>query len=178
MTGKNDSVDDNDTATKTTSTASTNKNSDRGTGRDTENGAVKMEDEGCAHKTVDTAAPPDGGWGWAVVAASFTISLLVDGVCFSFGIFFDEFREEFGTSKAQTSWIGSVLNGSYLIFGVYLLREISCVEVLLEFSHSLGRHHHRHCRLRRRRHHHLRRRRHCTLFILFSGLNIHDSSLK
>ncbi|BFZ13916.1 hypothetical protein BsWGS_16955 [Bradybaena similaris] len=118
MTGKNDSFNDNDTVKETTTTnVTTNKNSDRSTGRITENGAVKMEGKGSAHKAVHPAAPPDGGWGWAVVAASFTISLLVDGVCFSFGIFFDEFREEFGTSKAETSWIGSVLNGSYLIFG-------------------------------------------------------------
>lgn len=63
------------------------------------------------------AAPPDGGWGWIVVVSSFFISVLVDGVCFTFGIFFDEFMDEFGTSKATTSWIGSVLNGAYLIFG-------------------------------------------------------------
>ncbi|XP_059146158.1 LOW QUALITY PROTEIN: monocarboxylate transporter 12-like [Physella acuta] len=61
--------------------------------------------------------PPDGGWGWVVVISSFTISLLVDGVCFSFGIFFEEFQREFGTGKGETSWIGSVMNGSYLIFG-------------------------------------------------------------
>ncbi|CAL1534046.1 unnamed protein product [Lymnaea stagnalis] len=82
----------------------------QGTTHDEEN--VKMYNQ-----KQRVGAPPDGGWGWVVVLSSFSISLLVDGVCFSFGIFFDEFREEFGTNKGETSWIGSVLNGSYLIFG-------------------------------------------------------------
>ncbi|GFO07844.1 monocarboxylate transporter [Plakobranchus ocellatus] len=70
-----------------------------------------------ARHPIAVAPPPDGGWGWIVVFSSFTISMLVDGVCFSFGIFFDEFRHEFGSSKAATSWIGSVLNGTYLAIG-------------------------------------------------------------
>ncbi|XP_071095527.1 monocarboxylate transporter 12-like [Haliotis cracherodii] len=61
--------------------------------------------------------PPDGGWGWVVTFSSFMISVLVDGVCFSQGIFFNRFMEHFGANKATTSWIGSVLNGSYLIIG-------------------------------------------------------------
>ena len=69
----------------------------------------------------ETAEPisvaPDGGWGWVILFSSFAISMLVDGVCFSFGIFFDEFRSEFQASKAETSWIGSVLNGTYLAVG-------------------------------------------------------------
>ncbi|RUS70172.1 hypothetical protein EGW08_022064 [Elysia chlorotica] len=69
------------------------------------------------YQPMGVATPPDGGWGWVVVFSSFAISMLVDGVCFSFGIFFDEFRKEFGGSKSETSWIGSVLNGTYLAVG-------------------------------------------------------------
>ena len=61
--------------------------------------------------------PPDGGWGWVIVAASFVTNVLVDGVCFSFGIFYLEFLESYGESKAMTSWVGSVLNGMYLSMG-------------------------------------------------------------
>ena len=61
--------------------------------------------------------PPDGGWGWVVVLSSFMISVFVDGVCFSVGVFFNSFRDAFGTSKAETAWVGSVLNGSYLTVG-------------------------------------------------------------
>ncbi|XP_076457514.1 monocarboxylate transporter 5-like [Babylonia areolata] len=64
-----------------------------------------------------TPTPPDGGWGWMVVLSSFMISVFVDGVCFSIGIFFTPFREYYGTSRAETAWVGSVLNGTYLSIG-------------------------------------------------------------
>ena len=31
-------------------------------------------------------APPDGGWGWGIVAASFTCNLILDGIAYSFGV--------------------------------------------------------------------------------------------
>lgn len=61
--------------------------------------------------------PPDGGWGWVVVLSSFMISVLVDGLCFSAGIFFNPFKNHYGATKAETAWVGSVLNGSYLSVG-------------------------------------------------------------
>lgn len=51
---------------------------------------------------------PDGGWGWMVVVASFTANMIVDGLCFGFGILFTEFLEIFGESKFKTAWIGSL----------------------------------------------------------------------
>ncbi|KAK3107469.1 hypothetical protein FSP39_015235 [Pinctada imbricata] len=45
------------------------------------------------------------------------ISFLVDGVCFTFGIFFPEFLRYFGGSKGKTALLGSVLNGAYLTIG-------------------------------------------------------------
>ncbi|ELT97508.1 hypothetical protein CAPTEDRAFT_171008 [Capitella teleta] len=61
--------------------------------------------------------PPDGGYGWVICAASFLASVILDGVCFSFGIFYIEFLDYYGSSKAKTSWVGSVLNGMYLSMG-------------------------------------------------------------
>ena len=61
--------------------------------------------------------PPDGGYGWVICAASFMASLILDGVCFSFGIFYMEFLDYYQESKAKTSWVGSVLNGMYLSMG-------------------------------------------------------------
>ena len=60
---------------------------------------------------------PDGGWGWVVLFASFCSSVIVDGTCFSFGIFYTEFLIEFGEDKGKTAWVGSVLNGMYMIMG-------------------------------------------------------------
>lgn len=31
-------------------------------------------------------SPPDGGFGWVVVAASFLANCVVDGICYSFGL--------------------------------------------------------------------------------------------
>ena len=61
--------------------------------------------------------PPDGGYGWIIMLGSFIANVLVDGVCFCVGIFIIEFLDEFGESKAKTSWVGSVLNGMYLSMG-------------------------------------------------------------
>ena len=60
---------------------------------------------------------PDGGFGWVVVFSSFSISLLVDGLCFSQGVFLKSFATEFGTELGTTSWISSVLNGTYMFVG-------------------------------------------------------------
>ena len=61
--------------------------------------------------------PLDGGWGWMVVAASLVCNIIVDGVCFSFGIFYVEFLDYFGESKAKTAWVGSLVPGMYLGVG-------------------------------------------------------------
>lgn len=51
--------------------------------------------------------PPDGGWGWIIVFATFFIQMIDDGVAVSFGIFLDDLAEEFGTSLSVTSWVGA-----------------------------------------------------------------------
>ncbi len=68
--------------------------------------------------------PPDGGWGWLVVLASFINHVVVDGIAFTFGVFFIEFQEHFKSTKAQTALVGSLLAGFYLISGMYLSMKI------------------------------------------------------
>ncbi|XP_075535622.1 monocarboxylate transporter 13-like [Dermacentor variabilis] len=60
-------------------------------------------------------APPDGGWGWVAVLAGFVCHLVIDGIVYSSGIFFDEFLAYFGEGHAATSWISSITFGCYLI---------------------------------------------------------------
>ncbi|XP_053607820.1 monocarboxylate transporter 14-like [Plodia interpunctella] len=62
-------------------------------------------------------AIPDGGWGWVVVLASFIISMIADGISFSFGLLYIEFLEEFGASKSTTAWIGSLFIAVPLLSG-------------------------------------------------------------
>jgi len=61
--------------------------------------------------------PPDGGWGWAVVFAAFIINVVVDGICYAYGIIAPVFQDSFQATKAETSLIGSILIGFYLMMG-------------------------------------------------------------
>ena len=76
----------------------------------------------------DIPNAPDGGWGWMILLASFLFSVIVDGVCFAFGIFYLEFLKDFQETKGKTAWIGSVLNGTYMIMGkkIYFHLEAVC----------------------------------------------------
>ncbi|KAJ6216162.1 hypothetical protein RDWZM_007319 [Blomia tropicalis] len=65
----------------------------------------------------DYNRPPDGGWGWVVVFASFMINLIADGISLSFGVIFPELVEYFGESKSKTSLVGSLLLSIPLITG-------------------------------------------------------------
>lgn len=63
------------------------------------------------------AKPPDGGWGWVVVFASFIVNLIADGITFSFGVIYVEFLNYFGEGKAKTAWIGSLFMAMPLLSG-------------------------------------------------------------
>ncbi|KAL1497871.1 hypothetical protein ABEB36_008758 [Hypothenemus hampei] len=60
---------------------------------------------------------PDGGWGWVVVLASLILSMVADGISFSFGLLYVEFLKEFEASKSSTSWIGSLFMAVPLLTG-------------------------------------------------------------
>lgn len=76
-------------------------------------GLKKDAENGLSRKV----AIPDGGWGWVVVASSFVISMIADGISFSFGLLYIEFLEEFQTSKSTTAWIGSLFIAVPLLSG-------------------------------------------------------------
>ena len=63
------------------------------------------------------ALPPDGGWGWAVVAAAFFANLIVDGVTYTFGIIMPQLLDHFEAGKGKTALVGSSIPGVYLTVG-------------------------------------------------------------
>lgn len=67
-----------------------------------------------------TVVPPDGGWGWVIVAASFFCNLVVDGIIFSFGMLLSDIGRAFDVSKAEVSIVGSLLAGFYLMVGPFV----------------------------------------------------------
>lgn len=66
---------------------------------------------------ISEARPPDGGWGWVVVAAAFVVNLIADGVTFSFGVIFQEFLDYFDENRGTTAWIGSLFMAMPLLSG-------------------------------------------------------------
>ncbi|XP_026840668.1 monocarboxylate transporter 14 [Drosophila persimilis] len=60
---------------------------------------------------------PDGGYGWVVVFASLVVSLIADGLSFSFGLINAELLEYFGQSTSKTAWISSLFFSVPLLMG-------------------------------------------------------------
>ncbi|XP_023030016.1 monocarboxylate transporter 14 [Leptinotarsa decemlineata] len=61
--------------------------------------------------------PPDGGYGWVIVAASFICNMVVDGISYCFGICLSELVLHYGETKGTTAWVGSILTGCTMCFG-------------------------------------------------------------
>ncbi|XP_043685849.1 monocarboxylate transporter 9 isoform X1 [Vespula pensylvanica] len=87
---------------------------------------IKLKDNvGEAHSLMENnslripalAKPPDGGWGWVVVFASFLIHVIIDGMTYSFGVFYLELLYYFEEGKGATAWIASILVGVTLCSG-------------------------------------------------------------
>ena len=52
--------------------------------------------------------PPDGGWGWVIVAAVWVDNMLVIGMLKSLGVLFPAFRTYFDENASAISWINSI----------------------------------------------------------------------
>lgn len=63
--------------------------------------------------------PPDGGWGWLVLAGSMLVNLLVPGTIKSFGVLFVEFLDAFQASQLAAAWIPALCYFLYSSLGIY-----------------------------------------------------------
>ncbi|XP_050348583.1 monocarboxylate transporter 13 isoform X2 [Nymphalis io] len=79
--------------------------------------AEGADDDDEAYDYGELPPPPDGGYGWVVVFASFMCNLVVDGIAYTFGIFLPELVTYFGEGKGTVAWVGSLLSGVYLAAG-------------------------------------------------------------
>jgi len=66
---------------------------------------------------VEVVLPPDGGWGWVVVAAAFLSNLIVGGICYMFGIIMPELLDYFQAGKGKTAFVGSLVPGTLSVVG-------------------------------------------------------------
>lgn len=95
----------------------------------TAEGAADDDDE--AYDYGELPPPPDGGYGWVVVFASFMCNLVVDGIAYTFGIFLPELVTYYGEGKGTVAWVGSLLSGVYLAAGELLF------VLLLNYLHQM-----------------------------------------
>ena len=65
----------------------------------------------------DAPLPPDGGWGWVIVAASFLCNLVLDGIAYVFGLLLPPLVSHFSSDPGTVSWVGSLLCGVYMLVG-------------------------------------------------------------
>ncbi|XP_074140980.1 monocarboxylate transporter 9-like [Sminthopsis crassicaudata] len=59
--------------------------------------------------------PPDGGWGWVIVVASFFTQFLCYGSPLAVGVLYLQWLDLFREGKGKTAWVGSLANGVGLI---------------------------------------------------------------
>lgn len=92
------------------------------------------EDESSLEEQFSEPQPPDGGWGWVVVAAAFVTNMIADGVTFTFGIIYVDLLRYFGEGKSKTAWIGGLFMSMPLISGPiasYLTDRFGCRRVCM-----------------------------------------------
>ena len=49
--------------------------------------------------------PPDGGWGWIIVASSFLCNMVIDGIGYSFGILLNPLMKHYGEGKGMIAMV-------------------------------------------------------------------------
>ena len=66
--------------------------------------------------------PPDGGYGWVIVIASFLGNALVDGMCSLFGVFLPYFLNHFpAVSVGKMALAGSLMPCLFMTTGTKFL---------------------------------------------------------
>lgn len=86
--------------------------------------------------SIPPPTPPDGGWGWAVVFASFMINAIVDGFCYSFGILLPEFIHHFNINSTDATST-SALQQHTLTIGRYQVQELKYPTATICFGGAL-----------------------------------------
>ncbi|KAE9551974.1 hypothetical protein FO519_004826, partial [Halicephalobus sp. NKZ332] len=78
----------------------------------------------------------DGGYGWIVVLASFSIHVIVDGFLYSFGVIAESLVKEFNGTNAEVSTILCILTG--LTFGIGPISSAICNKIGCRLTTIIG----------------------------------------
>ena len=60
---------------------------------------------------------PDGGYGWVILFSALTISFILDGCMYSFGILLDEIKTHYGVKQDITNLVSSLNTGFLFLSG-------------------------------------------------------------
>ncbi|XP_062859262.1 monocarboxylate transporter 12-B [Trichomycterus rosablanca] len=94
--------------------------------KETEVGATFMAQE---KKKTAGVLPPDGGWGWMIVAGCFMVTVCTRAVTRCISIFFVEFQMHFGRDYSGTAWIHSLVDCTTMLcapLGSLIGNRLSC----------------------------------------------------
>ncbi|BFZ13913.1 hypothetical protein BsWGS_16952 [Bradybaena similaris] len=101
-----------------------------------------LEAAGCSNFKGKIAwKAPDGGWGWVIVLSALVISLIVDGLTYTFGVFLGELERVFQEPKSTISLASSLQVGLYLFIGPVvsaLTNRFGCRAVIIAGSFVAG----------------------------------------
>ncbi|CAF1034173.1 unnamed protein product [Brachionus calyciflorus] len=71
----------------------------------------------CEMKEKKEFTKPDGGYGWVILFVAFTISFILDGCMYSFGIILDEIKNHYGVAQEIANLITSFNTGFLFLSG-------------------------------------------------------------
>ncbi|XP_061827659.1 monocarboxylate transporter 12-B-like [Nerophis lumbriciformis] len=77
----------------------------------------------------EVTTPPEGGWGWMVVAGCFLVTICTRGVTRCVAMFFVEFQLHFERDYSTTAWIHSLIDCTTMFcapLGSFLVNRLSC----------------------------------------------------
>lgn len=84
---------------------------------------IEQKEESLEDEEIDEAdvvVPPDGGWAWVVMVASFLCNTVVDGIVLSSGMIQKSLIDDFQVSEGYVALVSSLLSGFYLMAGPFV----------------------------------------------------------
>lgn len=81
---------------------------------------VINESDEVDNSTAAVVIPPDSGWAWVVMVASFLCCTVIDGIVFCSGFLLPSLVREFEVSEGYCAFVSSLLSGCYLMAGPFV----------------------------------------------------------